>query len=128
MILDSSAVVAVITKEPGFERLVEKLEAADVIGIGTPTLVEIGAVLLTRLGFNPTNQIAGFLLEYGVHRIPFAELHWREAIATYDRFGRGRHVARLNFGDCLSYAVARLARQPLLCTGEDFPKTDLTLA
>lgn len=47
---------------------------------------------------------------------------------TFARFGKGRHRAALNFGDCMSYAVARLAGQPLLCTGADFAKTDLTLA
>ncbi|MBM4321843.1 MAG: type II toxin-antitoxin system VapC family toxin [Deltaproteobacteria bacterium] len=85
-------------------------------------------MLMVRLGFNPAAQIAAFLMEYGVQRIAFADAHWREALAAYQRFGRGRHPARLNFGDCLSYAIARLAGQELLCTGDDFPQTDIPVA
>ena len=128
MILDSSAVVAIFLQEPGFEKLVAKLEAAELVAIGVPSLVEVGIVLLARLGFNPTAQLAAFLMEYGVQRVPFTEAHWREALDAYHRFGRGRHPARLNFGDCLSYASARVAGQPLLCVGEDLPQTDLALA
>ena len=60
--------------------------------------------------------------------MPFGEAHWREALAAYRRFGRGRHRANLNFGDCLSYAVARLAGEPLLFVGDDFAATDLPRA
>jgi ribonuclease VapC len=56
------------------------------------------------------------------------EQHRREAVDAYLRFGKGRHKARLNFGDCLTYAVARLANEPLLFAGDDFPATDLELA
>lgn len=54
-------------------------------------------------------------------------LHWQRAIDAYARFGKGRHPAALNFGDCMTYATAALARQPLLCRGDDFRKTDLEL-
>jgi ribonuclease VapC len=60
--------------------------------------------------------------------IPFTEDHWRVAVEAYARFGKGRHAASLNFGDCLTYAVARLAERPLLFVGSDFAKTDLPLA
>jgi ribonuclease VapC len=60
--------------------------------------------------------------------IPFTEDHWRLAVEAYVRFGKGRHAAALNFGDCLTYAIARLAEQPLLFVGGDFAKTDLTPA
>lgn len=63
-----------------------------------------------------------------IEQIPFGGEHWREAADAYLRFGKGRHKARLNFGDCLTYAVARLANEPLLFTGDDFPHTDLALA
>lgn len=67
-------------------------------------------------------------MEYGEQRISFTEPHWRVALDAYGCFGRGRHAAGLNFGDGLSYATARLAGQPLLCVGNDFPQTDLLLA
>jgi ribonuclease VapC len=60
--------------------------------------------------------------------VPFDEGHWREALAAFIRFGKGRHPAGLNFGDCLSYATATIAAQPLLAVGEDFAKTDLVVA
>lgn len=60
--------------------------------------------------------------------IPFGQQHWREAIEAYLRFGRRRYSARLNFGDCLTYAVARLANEPLLAIRDDFRQTDLDLA
>ena len=59
--------------------------------------------------------------------VPFTELHWHEAVRAYARYGKGRHPAALNFGDCLSYAVASMAKLPLLCVGEDFKQTDLLL-
>ena len=55
-------------------------------------------------------------------------IRWREAVDAYERFGRGRHAVRLNFGDCLSYATAKLAAQPLLYIGDDFNKTDIEKA
>jgi uncharacterized protein with PIN domain len=61
-------------------------------------------------------------------RISLYDQHWREVIDACPRFGKGRHKARLNFGDCLSFAVARLADEPLPFTGDDFPQTDLALA
>src|SRR2546422_564477 len=73
-------------------------------------------------------ELRRFLQESGLVPIPFGEAHWREAVEAYARFGRGRHRAGLNFGDCLSYATARLAGRPLLCVGDDFKKTDLALA
>ena len=59
--------------------------------------------------------------------VPFTDEHWRVAVDAYVRFGKGRHAASLNFGDCL-YAVARLAEQALLFVGDDFPKTDVVSA
>ena len=63
--------------------------------------------------------------ELGIQEVPFGEIHWREAMDAYRRFGKGRHPAALNFGDCMTYAVAKLAGEPLLFTGNDFELTDL---
>ncbi len=128
MILDTSAVVALLLAESDREALLEKLNRAEACGIGAPTLVECHAVLLARLPFDPMGLLSRFLAEFEVVTIPFTDAHWREASSAYRRFGKGRHPASLNFGDCLSYATARVARQPLLCKGADFPQTDLTLA
>lgn len=128
MIVDSSAIVAIVLREPAWEDLVAKLGAAEVAGIGAPTLTETGLVLTARLGKNAGPLLSRFLQEFRLTLIPFGEEHWRAALDAYVRFGKGRHAANLNFGDCLTYATARLAGQPLLSVGTDFAKTDLPLA
>ncbi len=128
MILDSSAIVGIVLREPGFEVLVSKVAGAMSIAVGAPTLSEAGIVLTARLGREARGLLQGLLREWDAATVAFGEEHWREAGTAYDRFGRGRHQARLNFGDCMAYAVAKLADEPLLCTGGDFPKTDLKLA
>jgi ribonuclease VapC len=128
MILDSSAVIAIIFKEPGFEKLVGKMAGAEGIGIGAPTLAETAIVLSAKLKADPRGLLARFLQEFEVLVTSFGEAHWREAVEAYRRYGRGHHPAGLNFGDCMSYAIAKLAAQPLLFVGRDFEQTDLPLA
>lgn len=128
MIVDSSALVAIVFQEPGFEALVDKLVAADHVGIGTPTLVEAGIVLDARPQRVARPLVARLLEEFEFVESPFDEAHWREALIAYRRFGRGRHRANLNFGDCLAYAVAHIARESMLFVGEDFAATDLAPA
>ena len=128
MIVDSSAVVSVLLREPGYESLLERLSREQATGIGGPTLAETGIVLTARLGATGRTYLARFLQESGLVVVPFGEEHWRAAVDAFVRFGRGRHAAGLNFGDCLTYATARLAGESLLCVGDDFAKTDLALA
>jgi len=128
VIVDTSALVGITFAEPGYQNLIAKLADAPSAGIGTPTLAETGLVLAARLGRDPRDLIIRLLDEFSIEQIPFGDHHWREAVDAYLRFGKGRHKARLNFGDCLTYAVARLANEPLLFTGDDFPQTDLALA
>ncbi|MEP6893818.1 MAG: type II toxin-antitoxin system VapC family toxin, partial [Gaiellaceae bacterium] len=66
-----------------------------------------------------------FILEEGIEVVGFEERHWREAGRAFHRFGKGRHEAALNYGDCMTYATARVATQPLLCLGGHFALTDL---
>lgn len=127
MIVDSSAVIAVLLRQPGHEALLDRLEIAQSAGIGTPTLVETGIVLVARLGIAGKSLLARFLNEAGVTVVPFTGDHWPIAVDAYIRYGKGRHPAALNFGDCLTYAVCRQADEPLLCVGDDFPRTDLDL-
>src|SRR5581483_4641869 len=93
--------------------------------VGGPTLAETGIVLTARLGPSGRTLLARFVQETGLVVVPFGDEHWAAAIDAFLRFGKGRHPAALNFGDCLTYAVARLAGEPLLCLGDDFAKTDL---
>jgi ribonuclease VapC len=128
VIVDSSALVAMVFSEPDAEALITKLSHATRAGLGTPTLAETGMVLSARLGIDPQPLLIRLLDEFSILEVPFAEPHWREAIFAFRRYGRGRHPARLNFGDCLAYATARLADEPLLYVGTDFAATDLETA
>ena len=128
MIVDTSAIVAVIFKEPIHPSLVDKLASAEYVGIGTPTLAETGIVLTARLGEMGKTMLSRLIQEMNIKEIPFGADHWKEAVDAYQCFGRGRHPAKLNFGDCLSYATAKLAGQKLLFVGEDFEKTDIEKA
>jgi ribonuclease VapC len=128
MILDSSAVVAVVFQEPGHEDLVDRIAAADEVAIGAPTLAEAAIVVSARLGTDARPLLSRLLAEGAFETIPFGEAHFGVAVGAWLRFGRGRHPARLNFGDCLAYATAVVADRPLLCVGEDFRRTDLILA
>jgi ribonuclease VapC len=128
VIVDSSALVAVVFREPEADAIITKLSSTDRAGIGTPTLAETGIVLSARLGTDPQPLLIRLLDEFSILEVPFAPSHWREAILAFRRFGRGQHPAGLNFGDCLAYATARLADEPLLYVGTDFAATDLETA
>ena len=129
MIVDSSAIVAIVFREPGFESLIDRLTHPEATAaIGTPTIAETGLVLSARMRSDATTLVAGLLAQFEIVEVPFDESHWPLAIAAFNRYGKGRHRAGLNFGDCLTYAVARLADEPLLFVGDDFAATDLDAA
>jgi len=127
MILDTSAVVAIVMKEPGYEALLRTM-AGSTAAIGTATLTETAIVLSARLQSDARSLLARFLSEASIAIIPFGESHYSAAVDAWLRYGKGKHPAALNFGDCLSYAVAQLANEPLLFAGEDFTRTDITRA
>jgi ribonuclease VapC len=127
MIIDSSAILAVIGKEPGYERIVHQLAASPGTAIGAPTRLETGIVLTARFGPRGRTVLARFLQENSIQSVAFDDVHADAALDAYSRFGKGRHRAALNFGDCCTYAIASVADEPLLCVGEDFAQTDLLL-
>ena len=128
MILDSSAIVAIVLREPGHERVLERMQSATNVGIGAATLLEAGIVISSRLVEDARGRLARLLTEGGIMVLPVTDAHFGVAMEAWLRYGRGRHSAALNFGDCLSYAMAMVAGEPLLCVGDDFPKTDCVLA
>jgi len=128
LILDSSAIVAIVLREPEFENLLTRLSEARHLGIGVPTLVETAIVLSARISGDARGMLARFLQEGNITTVPFGDAHFGVAVEAWLRYGKGRHPAALNFGDCMSYAVAKVAGELLLCRGDDFPKTDLPLA
>ena len=125
MIVDSSALLALVFREPEHERIVEAVAGVEWLGIGAPTLAETGIVLVARLGEQARPVLAMLLEQLDLAVVPFDGRHAREAREAFARYGRGRHPARLNFGDCLTYATANLSGRPLLFVGDDFAQTDI---
>jgi ribonuclease VapC len=128
MVLDSSAIVAIHLREPGHEGLIDRIDAAEVVVVGVPTLLESVMVLTARLGHDARPMIFAFLRRLEAEVVPFNQEHLDAAATAFIRFGRGRHPAALNFGDCMSYAIASVAGMPLLFIGEDFRRTDIVQA
>ena len=138
MTLDSSALIAILFSEPGYLDLVDRILAADDVRIGSPTLVETRMVFTGRLRQKSSPGPSGkpglvelidqLLTELGVGIVPFGEREAHIAADAFRRFGRGRHPAGLNFGDCLAYATAVAAQDTLLYVGDDFAKTDIIAA
>ena len=128
MTLDSSAVIVVLFAEPGHLDLIDRILEAEHVRIGAPTLVEASIVTASRRKWTGGGEVEGLVRELGVTVVPFGEIEWRAAVEAFGRFGRGRHKAGLNLGDCFSYATAAVARDTLLFVGEDFVHTDITPA
>jgi len=128
MVLDSSAMVAIHLREPGHEVLVDKRDAAEVVVVGVPTLLETVMVLTARLGQDARPLLFAFLRRLEAEVVPYNLEHLDAAASAFIRFGPGRHAAALNFGDCLSYAVASVSGMLLLFAGEDFRRTDIAQA
>ena len=128
MIVDTSALLAIVFQEPGYEDVLDRILSATVVAAGSPALAEAGIVLHARLGADGHGLLERLLDELAIEEISFGSVHWREAVEAYRTFGKGQNAAGLNFGDCMTYAVARLSGEPLLFMGEDFAKTDLESA
>ncbi len=126
LVLDSSILVAILTLEPGNEIYDHAINAAEQVLVGAPTLVETAMVLTNRLGHERAmSDLLSFLQRTNCETIAFTGTHFLEAASAFEKFGKGRHPAGLNMGDCNSYATAKLARATLLYKGIDFALTDL---
>jgi ribonuclease VapC len=125
LIVDSSVLLAIVFRANGYEDLVAKLTSGEPVAAGAPTLAATGVMLQARLGSAAHGMLERLLDEFAIEEIPFGEVHWRETADAYRRYGKGRHAAALNLGDCMTYAVAQLAGEPLLFTGRDFALTDI---
>ncbi len=133
MTLDSSALLAVLFSEADYLALVDKMLEAEVLRIGAPTLVETSLVFESRLGrrsgdAKQYDAVHELVKELAVTIVPFAESEWHRAVEAFAKYGRGRHKASLNFGDCLAYATASVAGDSLLFVGDDFTHTDVRVA
>ena len=128
MTLDSSALIAILFEDPGYLDLIDRILDADHVRIGAPTLVETSLVLAGRRRSDAAGDVEALVQELAVTTVPFGEVECRAAMEAFLRYGRGRHPAALNFGDCLAYAIAAAAGDALLFVGDAFAQTDITVA
>ncbi|OCP18235.1 MULTISPECIES: type II toxin-antitoxin system VapC family toxin [unclassified Ensifer] len=124
IVIDTSAVLAIVLGEPEAESFKAVLRQETIV-VGWPTLFETRIVLAAK-GFKNAADIVARLAETpNVTAVPFDGKHFAAAEQAYERYGKGRHPAGLNMGDCFSYAVAATAKAPLLFKGNDFGQTDV---
>lgn len=127
-VVDSSALIAVLLGEPGWQQIQTRLEALQPWRISAVTLVEASMVIESRLGAAGKVQLDSLLLRIGAEVRSVDAATASVALDGWRRFGRGRHPARLNFGDCFAYALAIELGVPLLFVGDDFSQTDVVSA
>ena len=128
MVLDTSALVAMVLSEPLEAALLEVIRGESKRMISSVSVLEGGMVLWARAGAPIVAMMHGLLAELGVEVVAFDEVQARRAIQAFARFGKGmRHRAQLNFGDCAVYALAALRGEPVLATGRDFAATDIAV-
>lgn len=125
LVLDTSAVLALLQGEKEADRILAALADAEVRRVSAATVVEAGIVLQARYGDHGERELDLFLERAEVEVIPFSEEHATVARQAFRRFGKGRHPAALNFGDCFVYALAVVLDHPLLFVGTDFSATDV---
>lgn len=128
MVIDTSAVVAVLLREPDYPRYREALVAAVRPAISAATWCEAAMVLASRLGRRGPHELDALLGAIEAVVVPVDDALARTAHLAWQRFGKGRHPAGLNFGDCFSYALAKQRDEPLLFKGDDFSRTDVAAA
>jgi len=125
MVIDTSALLAILRDEPERSSFSEALEMAEVRSISTASFVEISMIIESRYGADGVRDldllIAKALIALEAVDVDQAHL----ARQAFRQYGKGRHPAGLNFGDCFSYALARSRAEPLLFKGKDFPQTDI---
>lgn len=128
MVVDTSAVVALLFDEADAELYEAALAGSDEGCMSAATVLECGIVLLARHGPAGAQKLDALVAEAAIEIVPFDEDQLALARAAYQRFGRGRHAAALNFGDCFAYALAKARGLPLLYKGDDFAQTDVESA
>jgi len=125
MTLDTSAVLAVLQDEPERTEFVTLIEDAPRRVISAVSVLEAAMVLEGRRGEDAGSDLDRFLLKASIQTVAFDEDQLAVARMAFRRFGKGRHRAGLNFGDCAAYALAQWSGEPLLSKGTDFAATDV---
>lgn len=126
MVIDTSALVAMLGDEPEAERYEAAVEGDPVRLMSTASLLEAAIVIESRYGEAGGRELDLWLHRAGVDLVPVGTEHVEVARFAYRRFGNGRHPAGLNYGDCFAYALAKVSGERLLFKGDDFTRTDIT--
>lgn len=127
VVVDTSAVVAILGNESDADDVIAAMDAAEERLMSAATLVELGIVMEARLGPAGALAVDRFLRDGDVSVVAVDRRQADRALDGWRRFGKGRHQAALNLGDCFTYALAADRDLPVLCTGNDFGQTDLTI-
>ena len=125
MVIDTSALVAILLSEPEAPRFAAAIESAGSRLLSAANLLEASMVIETRKGAAGARELDLFLYRAGVEILPVDQDQAEIARIAWRWFGKGRHPAGLNYGDCFAYALAKLSQEPLLFKGVDFSQTDL---
>jgi|SRR5215472_15321158 len=125
MVIDSSALAAIFFGEPERQRFLDAIIGATTRMLSAATVLETTLVVESRLGDAAGRELDLFLLRGNFQIIPFDAEQSELARSAWRRFGKGRHPAALNFGDCFAYALAKWSGEPLLAKGTDFAATDI---
>ena len=126
MVIDTSALLAILQDEPERRAFNEAIEAAGSRLMSTATFVEVSIVVESRYGAEGLHDLDLFVDQAGIELVAVDAEQAKVARRAFSRFGKGRHPAGLNYGDCFAYALAVALGEPLLFKGEDFPQTDVT--
>ncbi len=125
MVLDTSAILAILQDEPERRKFNEAIEAAESRSLSTASFVECSMILESRYGADGIRDLDLFIAKAHVSLVPVDEEQADLARRAFRKYGKGRHPAGLNFGDCFSYALAQALDAALLFKGNDFPQTDV---
>jgi len=125
MVIDTSAVVAILLNESDARRLADAIDAGSPRMMSAATLLEASIVIEAKRGEAAGRELDLFLYRAGIEIVPVDQEQAEAARIAWRRFGKGRHLAALNYGDCFAYALAKVTGSPLLYKGEDFARTDL---
>ena len=128
MVLDTSAIVAILLNEPERRRFDRLIEKDSIRLLSAATLVEVALVIEGRKGDGGRIELDNFMWKAAITIVPVTAEHAEVAREAFRRYGKGRHKAALNFGDCFSYALAKSSGEPLLFKGADFAATDIESA
>jgi ribonuclease VapC len=128
MILDTSSLVAIIAEEPDGELYIQAISRAPSCRISAGNFLELSIVIEGQFGSDVLRQCDALFRRVGIVIEPVTVEHIHVARQAFHDFGKGRHPAGLNFGDCFAYALAKATAEPLLFKGRDFAKTDIVSA